>query len=84
MSGIYYISTKTGYKTGYHIEHILSENDKNRGYFKDVEEFEDQRNLLGGLLLLKGIDNISSSNNSSLKFEIKAKLFYAASQRVLW
>ena len=41
---------------------ILSENEKNRGYFKDVEEFEDQRNLLGGLLLLKGLDNISSGN----------------------
>ena len=53
---------KTGNKTGYHIEHILSENEKNRGYFKDVEEFEDQRNLLGGLLLLKGLDNISSGN----------------------
>ena len=45
-----------------HIEHILSENEKNRGYFRDVEEFEDQRNLLGGLLLLKGLDNISSGN----------------------
>ena len=62
QNNIYYISTKTGNKTGYHIEHILSENEKNRGYFKDVEEFEDQRNLLGGLLLLKGLDNISSGN----------------------
>ena len=41
---------------------ILSENEMNKGYFKDVEEFEDQRNLLGGLLLLKGLDNISSGN----------------------
>lgn len=62
QNDIYYISTKTGNKTGYHIEHILSENEKNRGYFRDVEEFEDQRNLLGGLLLLKGLDNISSGN----------------------
>lgn len=62
QNDIYYISTKTGNKTGYHIEHILSENEKNRGYFKDVEEFDDQRNLLGGLLLLKGLDNISSGN----------------------
>ena len=62
QNDIYYISTKTGNKTGYHIEHILSENETNRGYFKDVEEFEDQRNLLGGLLLLKGLDNISSGN----------------------
>lgn len=62
QNNIYYISTKTGNKTGYHIEHILSENEANKGYFKDVEEFEDQRNLLGGLLLLKGLDNISSGN----------------------
>ena len=57
-----YIATKTGNKSGYHIEHILSHNDTNRGYFNDEEEFENQRNLLGGLLLLKGWDNISSSN----------------------
>lgn len=57
-----YISTKTGNKTGYHIEHILSHNDTNRAYFDTEEEFETSRNQLGGLLLLKDLDNISSGN----------------------
>ncbi|AMD85132.1 Protein of unknown function [Capnocytophaga haemolytica] len=56
------ITTKTGAKTGYHIEHILSHNDTNKSYFDSVDDFEDKRNLLGGLLLLKGTDNISSGN----------------------
>ena len=57
-----YISTKTGYKTGYHIEHILSHNQTNSGYFSTEEEFESSRNQLGGLLLLKDADNICSGN----------------------
>ena len=57
-----YISTKTGYKTGYHIEHILSHNDTNRNYFDSDDDFETSRNQLGGLLLLKDADNISSGN----------------------
>lgn len=57
-----YISTKTGNKTGYHIEHILSHNKTNRDYFNSDEEFETARNQLGGLLLLKDLDNISSGN----------------------
>lgn len=57
-----YISTKTGYKTGYHIEHILSRNDENKEYFKSNDEFESQRNRLGGLLLLYNKDNIISNN----------------------
>lgn len=44
------------------IEHILSRNDQNKEYFASEEEFESKRNLLGGLLLLKGVDNISSGN----------------------
>ncbi len=56
------ISKKTGKITGYHIEHILSHNDTNRSYFQSDEEFEEKRNLLGGLLLLRGLDNISSGN----------------------
>lgn len=59
---VIYISTKTGNKTAYHIEHILSHNATNRNYFSNEEEFESSRNLLGGLLLLKGLDNISSGN----------------------
>ncbi|MBH8567666.1 DUF262 domain-containing protein [Microvirga sp. STS02] len=54
---------KTGPKTGFHVEHILSYNDDNRRLFNNDEEvFERERNRLGGLLLLKGKDNISSSN----------------------
>lgn len=62
QNSVLYISTKTGDKAGYHIEHILSRNETNKGYFENDEEFEAQRNLLGGLLLLKGKENISSGN----------------------
>lgn len=54
---------KRGAKTGFHVEHILSHNDENRKLFGDDEErFDSERNRLGGVLLLKGKDNISSSN----------------------
>ncbi len=54
---------KTGYVNGFHIEHILSHNDQNKALFDNNEElFEQERNRLGGLLLLKGKDNISSNN----------------------
>lgn len=55
--------TKTGAKTGFHVEHILSWNDENKKLFGgDEERFEQERNRLGGILLLKGKDNISSNN----------------------
>ena len=55
--------TLRGAKNGFHIEHILSVNDENLALFKDdLIEFDVQRNRLGGVLLLKGKDNISSSN----------------------
>jgi hypothetical protein len=55
--------TKTGAKTGFHVEHILSWNKENKALFaEDEERFEQERNRLGGILLLKGKDNISSSN----------------------
>lgn len=55
--------TKTGSKTGFHVEHILSWNSENRKLFGgDEERFEQERNRLGGILLLKGKDNISSNN----------------------
>lgn len=55
--------SKTGAKTGFHIEHILSYNEENKSYFNNDEEvFEQERNRLGGILLLKGKDNISSNN----------------------
>ncbi len=62
QDNVEYISTKTGYKTGYHIEHILSHNETNRRYFDSDDDFEMCRNQLGGLLLLKDADNISSGN----------------------
>ena len=57
--------TRTGVRTGFHVEHILSRNDENLALFgNDEEKFEQERNRLGGILLLKGKDNISSSNES--------------------
>lgn len=44
----------------FHIEHIITNNEKNISIFKDIDEFNVQRNRLGALLLLKGKDNESS------------------------
>lgn len=44
----------------YHIEHIITNSEENTKLFDDEEEFNLQRNRLGGLLLLKGRDNESS------------------------
>lgn len=64
--------TKTGHKTGFHVEHILSRNNENKALFKGDEElFEQERNRLGGILLLKGKDNISS-NNEPYKEKLKS------------
>jgi uncharacterized protein with ParB-like and HNH nuclease domain len=58
----------TGSVNGFHIEHILAMNSENLAAFgNDEEKFERERNRLGGLLLLKGKDNISSKNESYLK-----------------
>ncbi len=55
--------TLRGSVNGFHIEHILSRNAENLGLFdNDEERFEQERNRLGGVLLLKGKDNISSGN----------------------
>ncbi|HDZ69029.1 MAG TPA: DUF262 domain-containing protein [Phycisphaerales bacterium] len=55
--------SKRGRISGFHVEHILSHNDENRELFGGDEElFDTERNRLGGVLLLKGKDNISSSN----------------------
>lgn len=61
-NNVHYISTKTGHKTGYHIEHILSRNNENQEFFSSEEEFEMKRNKLGGLVLLYNMDNIISNN----------------------
>ena len=78
LNDVYYISKKTGNITGYHIEHILSHNETNRSYFDSDEEFEEKRNMLGGLLLLKGLDNISSGNE---EYEDKLKTY---SNGLMW
>lgn len=72
LNDVIYISTKTGWKTGYHIEHILSRNSTNESYFESQDEFESKRNLLGGLLLLKDRDNVSSGNE---EYEYKLKTY---------
>lgn len=55
--------TKTSHTTGFHVEHILSQNKENLELFdNDEDRFEQERNRLGGILLLKGKDNISSGN----------------------
>jgi uncharacterized protein with ParB-like and HNH nuclease domain len=60
---LYDLVKNTGSINGFHIEHILSHNPENLTHFReDQEVFERERNRLGGLLLLKGADNISSNN----------------------
>ncbi len=52
----------------FHVEHILSDNENNRNLFLDADGtpdgalFSQERNRLGGLLILKGPDNQSSNN----------------------
>ena len=59
---VYDIVRKTGNKTGFHIEHILSRNQESVSKFDSEEEFDNNRNRMGGLLLLYGLDNIGSGN----------------------
>lgn len=69
---LYDLVQNTGSKNGFHIEHVLSENPENKALFNNDEEyFERERNRLGGLLLLKGKDNISS-NNETYKKKLKS------------
>lgn len=72
QNDVLWISKKTGSVYGYHIEHIFCHNDTNRAYFESDEEFEEKRNYLGGLLLLKGLNNISSGNE---EYEDKLKTY---------
>lgn len=60
---LYNLVINRGAANGFHIEHILAENTENHQLFgNDEERFRSERNRLGGLLLMKGSDNISSSN----------------------
>lgn len=62
---MYNLVVNTGSTNGFHIEHILAENEENYALFEnDEEKFRSERNRLGGLLLLKGKDNISSNNET--------------------
>lgn len=49
-------------KNKHHVEHILANNSTNVNLFQSEDDFNQQRNRLGGLVLLKDIDNISSGN----------------------
>lgn len=60
--------TLRGHVNGFHIEHILSRNKENLTLYTDDEErFEQERNRLGGVLILKGRDNCSSGNEPFIK-----------------
>ncbi len=60
---IHPLVSNNGRVNGFHVEHILSRNADNTALFEgDEERFEQERNRLGAILLLKGRDNISSSN----------------------
>jgi uncharacterized protein with ParB-like and HNH nuclease domain len=73
------LARNTGPVNGYHIEHVLANNDENRALFGDDEElFTRERNKLGALLLLRGRDN-EASNNESYAEKVKT---YAHS--LLW
>jgi Protein of unknown function (DUF1524) len=57
-----YVSNN-GRVNGFHVEHVLSRNEGNVERFDgDEERFEQERNRLGAVLLLKGLHNISSNN----------------------
>lgn len=74
----YNLVANTGPVNGFHIEHIIAENEENRSLFNDDPEyFNSQRNRLGGLLLLKGRDNESSNNETyDKKLESYANTLY--------
>jgi len=75
----YNLVRNTGPKYGYHIEHIIADNEENRYLFQNDEElFLTERNKLGALLLLKGRDNQSSGN------EVFAEKLKTYSGTLLW
>ncbi len=77
--GFYNLARNTGSVHGYHIEHIVANNDENKKLFgNDDEQFRLERNRLGALLLLRGPDNQASSNEP---YQEKVKT-YAGS--LLW
>lgn len=79
-TGSYYDMVRnTGSVNGYHVEHTLADNEENRRLFNNDEElFLKERNRLGALLILKGRDNLSSSNE---RYKEKLKTY---SHGTLW
>jgi uncharacterized protein with ParB-like and HNH nuclease domain len=81
----YDLVRNTGSIGGYHIEHIIADNEENRNLFGDEELFHSERNRLGALTLLKGRDNLSSGNESYSKklrtYSGKANLVWTQSLR---
>jgi len=74
------LSSNRGSVNGYHIEHILANNDENLEKFDgDEERFARERNRLGAVVLLKRSVNISSSNET---YENKLKTY--ATKGTLW
>lgn len=75
---IHPLVSNNGHVNGFHVEHILSRNEDNTTLFEgDEERFEQERNRLGAILLLKGRDNISSSNEPyQKKLESYANTLY--------
>ena len=75
---LYDLVRNRGPKYGYHVEHILANNTENRALFDgDEEQFIRERSRLGGLVLLKGRDNISSGNEP---YEQKLKTYSHATR----
>ncbi|MGM0438698.1 MAG: DUF262 domain-containing protein [Bacillota bacterium] len=75
----YNLVKNRGHVNGYHVEHILADNDENRAIFDNEEDlFYSERNRLGALLILKGRDNTSSSNE---KYQNKLRTY---SHSTLW
>ncbi len=71
--------TLKGYVNGFHVEHILARRPENLALFGgDEDRFLQERNRLGGVLLLKGRDNESSGNE---QFEKKLKTY---ANTLLW
>jgi hypothetical protein len=59
---LYEMIQKPSGKNIHHIEHILAQNYTNKALFDTEEDFYEQRNRLGALVLLRGGDNQSSGN----------------------
>lgn len=67
-ANFYNLARNTGPTHGFHIEHIIAQNDENHKLFNDDEElFSTERNKLGALLLLRGRENEASGHEVYLK-----------------